>query len=129
MASGFRVSVVAAFMLASAVPAYAEANSCTPQNNLIVSARTPEVDLFEAPTGGQPVLTMAKADFPSCLPILEQSPNKMLKVDINGKTYWVQPHTVVFKTASDKPVVCRKLAAAGDEAKTGSTRALGEGCN
>lgn len=129
MASEFRVCVVTAFMLAMAAPAYAETNSCAPQNNLIVSARTPEVDLFEAPTGGQPALTMAKADFPSCLPILEQSPNKMLKVDINGKTYWVQPHTVVFKTASDKPVVCRKLAAAGDESKTGSTRALGEGCN
>src|ERR1700752_707296 len=116
MASGFRVCVVTVFMLALAAPAYAEAASCTPQNNFIVSARTPEVDLFEAPTGGQPVLTMAKAGFPSCLPILEQSPNKMLKGYITGKPFWVKPNRVVLKRPSNKPVVCRKLAAAGDEA-------------
>ena len=123
-----RVLFAAVCLSALAWPAYAEPATCTPQNNLIISARTPEVDLFEQPTGGQPAMTMAKAAFPSCLPILEQSPNKMLKVDINGKPYWVQPHTVVFKTTSDKPVVCRKLASAGDESKTGTTRALGEGC-
>lgn len=127
-----RVLAMAALGCATASPLFAESDSagagCTVGGNIVVSARTPEVDLFDAPSGTAPVSTLAKADFPSCLPILEQSPSRMLKVEVNGKLYWVQPHTVVFNSTADKAVVCRKLAVSGDEAKTGSTRGLGEGC-
>ncbi len=128
MKSIARFAVVAALLFAAALPAYSASNStCTLQNNFIVSARTPEVDLFDAPSGGQPVSTMTKADFPSCLPIRGTSPSGMLKIEISGKTYWVQPHMVVFKTSANAPVVCRKILGAAD-ASTTTTRGLGDKC-
>ena len=125
--------IVAAALLAGAfVPAFAietpnTANACTGQVGIVLAARTPEVDLFDAPAGGQRVNSIPKAKFPTCLRILEQSPSRMLKVDIDGKQVWIQPHMVQTRTDAPPPA-CRTLAQGTAEEKAGSTRGLGEGC-
>jgi hypothetical protein len=65
--------------------------------------------------------------FPTCLAILEQSPARMVKVEIEGTQYWLQPHMVQIR-ADAPPPVCRTLAGNEAEAATGATRGLGEGC-
>lgn len=101
---------------------------CSGQKNVVVSARTPEVDLFATAAGGQPVATLTKDKFPPCLPILEQSPARMLRVSINGTQYWIEPHTVKMEPEAGPPITCRQLAANDGNTKTGTTRGLGEGC-
>jgi hypothetical protein len=102
-------------------------SACSGKQNVVVAARTPEVDLFNSPTGGQPVSTLTKDKFPPCLKILEQSPARMLKVEINGSQYWIEPHTVRLQPETI-PVTCRQLTASDNTSKTGTTRGLGEGC-
>jgi hypothetical protein len=104
------------------------ADACVDQDAVILSARTPEVDLFDAPSGGNRVMSISKADFPACLPILAQTEARMLKVSIEGTEYWVAPHMVQFRAGHIDPPVCRTLVAGGDETRTGTTRGLGEGC-
>ena len=111
--------------VSAAVSADAAA-TCNGQALVVIAARTPEVDLFDAQTGGKRVTSIPKAKFPTCLPILEQSPARMLKVDIEGTQYWVQPHMVMVRSDAAPPV-CRNLAGAGGAA-VGTTRGLGEGC-
>ena len=125
-------AVAAATFAAGLMPALAAetpnaAGSCTGQVGIVLAARTPEVDLFDAPAGGQRISSIPKAKFPTCLRILEQSPSRMLKVDIEGKQYWIQPHMVQTRTDAAPPA-CRTLAQGTAEEKAGSTRGLGEGC-
>ena len=123
-------AIAAATFAAGLMPAFAADNaagSCTGQVGIVLAARTPEVDLFDAPAGGQRISSIPKAKFPTCLRILEQSPSRMLKVDIDGKEVWIQPHMVQTRTGAPPPA-CRTLAQATAEEKAGSTRGLGEGC-
>ena len=101
--------------------------TCTGQMGVIISARTPEVDLYDAAAGGTRVSSIPKAKFPTCLKILEQSPSRMLKVDIDGKQYWIQPHMVQARMDAPPPV-CRTLSATDANSTAGATRGLGEGC-
>lgn len=116
---GFTQSVLAADNSAAA---------CGGKVGVVLAAKTPEVDLFDAATNGKRISSVPKAKFPTCLPILEQSPARMLKVEIEGKQYWLQPHMVQIRAANTVPPVCRTLAADSDSTKTGATRGLGEGC-
>lgn len=124
--------IAAATLAAAAGPAFAvetpnTAAGCNGEMGIVLAARTPEVDLFDAPAGGQRVSSIPKAKFPTCLRILEQSPSRMLKVDIEGKQYWVQPHMVQTRMDAPPPV-CRTLAEGAGDQRAGSTRGLGEGC-
>ena len=106
----------------------ADADICAGMEAAVLSARTPEVDLFDAPSGGNRVMSIARDEFPSCLPILAQTEARMLKVAIEGTEYWVAPHMVQFRAGHVDPPVCRTLAEGGDDTRTGTTRGLGEGC-
>lgn len=119
---------VLALGFAGAPPATAAQDACVDQEAVILSARTPEVDLFDAPSGGNRVMSIARDQFPTCLPILAQTEARMLKVDIDGTEYWMAPHMVQFRAGHVDPPVCRTLAEGGDETRTGTTRGLGEGC-
>jgi hypothetical protein len=116
-------AAVAAFSWAAQAPATA----CEGQAAVVIAARTPEVDLFDAAQGGKRVSSIPKAKFPTCLAILEQSPARMVKVEIDGAQYWVQPHMVQIR-ADAPPPVCRTLAGNEGATETGATRGLGEGC-
>ncbi len=118
----FAVSVNAPLVIA------AENNICPEIESVVLEARTPEVDLFDAPSGGNRVISIARDEFPTCLPILAQTEARMLKIDIDGTEYWVAPHMVQFRAGHVDPPVCRTLAEGGDDTRTGTTRGLGEGC-
>jgi hypothetical protein len=115
-------AAVAAFGWAAEAPA-----ACEGKTPVVIAARTPEVDLFDAAQGGKRVSSIPKAKFPTCLAILEQSPARMVKVEIEGTQYWVQPHMVQIR-ADAPPPVCRSLAGNTADSNTGATRGLGEGC-
>jgi hypothetical protein len=106
----------------------AENNICPEIEAVVLEARTPEVDLFDALSGGNRVISIARDDFPTCLPILAQTEARMLKIDIDGTEYWVAPHMVQFRAGHVDPPICRTLAEGGDDTRTGTTRGLGEGC-
>lgn len=93
----------------------------------ILGARTPQVDLYDAPNGKR-VLTIDSDKFPSSAPILCRAPNMMLEVSVNGTKYWVAPHMVRYSFAGKLPAVCRNLAMGSNQAKVGATRGLGEDC-
>jgi hypothetical protein len=101
--------------------------TCAGTQPVVIAARTPEVDLFDAASGGKRVSSIPKAKFPTCLPVLETSPARMLKVEIEGQQYWLQPHMVTVRSDAAPPV-CRNLAENGATAAVGTTRGLGEGC-
>ena len=115
--------------LAPAMPALADSATCTASGNMVLSAKTPQVDLYDA-ADGKRVMSMDDDKFPTCLPVIAQASNMMLEVSVNGTNYWVPPHMVNARmTAVAGQPICRKLAMGGDQdKKPGSTRALGEGC-
>jgi hypothetical protein len=116
----------AALTLAPA--AFAATEDCgTAKGDVVLSARTPEVDLYDAPTGKK-VMTVEQAKFPACAPITGRAPNFMLQVSMNGGKYWVPPYMVRYRFAGNLPPVCRNLAMGSNTEKVGSTRGLGEGC-
>lgn len=120
------IAALAAAMLAT--PALADA-TCTGNGNMVLSAKTPQVDLYDA-ADGKRVMTMDDGKFPTCLPVVAQASNSMLEINVNGTNYWVPPHMVNARMTqvAGKPI-CRTLAMGGDnDKKPGSTRALGEGC-
>jgi hypothetical protein len=94
---------------------------------VVLQARTPEVDLFDAPSGKK-VMTLEQSKFPACAPITGRAPNFMLQVSVNGGKYWVPPYMVRYRFSGKLPAVCRNLALGSNEQKVGSTRGLGEGC-
>jgi hypothetical protein len=115
--------------IASAVPAAAADNNiCPDMEAAVLEARTPEVDLFDAPSGGNRVMSIARDEFPTCLPILAQTEARMLKVEIEGMEYWIAPHMVQFRAGHDDTPICRTLADGDNDTRTGTTRGLGEGC-
>jgi hypothetical protein len=117
-----------AVLFAVASPALAVTETCTSSTgDVVLEARTPEVDLFDAPSGKK-VMTLEQAKFPACAPITGRAPNFMLQVSVNGGKYWVPPYMVRYRFSGKLPAVCRNLAMGSNEQKVGSTRGLGEGC-
>jgi hypothetical protein len=117
-----------AALLAMGSPAFAVTETCTSSTgDVVLEARTPEVDLFDAPSGKK-VMTLEQAKFPACAPITGRAPNFMLQVSVNGGKYWVPPYMVRYRFSGKLPAVCRNLAMGSNEQKVGSTRGLGEGC-
>lgn len=109
-----------------AVPA-AAADNCTATGDLVLSARTPQVDLYDA-AGGKRVQTLDAAKFPACTPITGRAPNMMLQISMGATKYWVPPYMVKYRFAGKLPAVCRNLAMGSNTEKVGATRGLGEGC-
>ena len=108
--------------------AFASEEDCTSaRGDVVIAARTPEVDLYDA-AAGKKVMTIEQNKFPACAPITGRAPNLMLQVNVNGATYWVPPYMVKYRFAGKLPAVCRNLAMGSNEQKVGSTRGLGEGC-
>ncbi|HSC18440.1 MAG TPA: hypothetical protein VLC74_05955 [Rhizomicrobium sp.] len=95
--------------------------------DVVLQARTPEVDLYDGPSGKK-VMTVEQGKFPTCTPIIGRAPNFMLQMSMNGAKYWVPPYMVKYRFSGKLPAVCRNLAMGSNEQKVGSTRGLGEGC-
>jgi hypothetical protein len=98
------------------------------KGDVVLRARTSEVDLFTDPAGTQKAQTVAQDKFPSCVPILARSPQILFEVEVNGAKYWVLPHMVKYNLAGKQPAVCRNLALGSNQIKAAATRGLGEGC-
>jgi hypothetical protein len=110
-----------------ATPALA-ANDCAGvKGDAVLSARTPEVDLYDAPAGKR-IRTLDESKFPKCLAVTQRAPNMMLQVSIDGAQVWVPPHMVNYRLTGKKPAICRNLAMGGNNTNVGATRALGEDC-
>ncbi len=101
--------------------------SCTASGDVVLSARTPQVDLYDG-ANGKRVMSMDKDKFPSCLPVASKAANMMLEINVNGTNYWVPPHMVNARLTSKSAPICRNLAMGSNETKVGSTRGLGEDC-
>jgi hypothetical protein len=111
-----------------ALPALAASNECSSlAGDAVLSARTPQVDLYDAPNGKR-IKTIDEDKFPKCLAVTQRAPNMMLQVSIDGAAVWVPPHMVNYRLTGKKPAICRNLAMGGDTTKVGATRALGEDC-
>lgn len=125
--TGF-VIIVAGTIMFGASPAIAAADECsTVTGDAVLSARTPQVDLYDAPNGKR-VKTLDQDKFPKCLAVTQRAPNMMLQVSIEGAAVWVPPHMVNYRLSSKKPAICRNLAMGSNDTKVGATRALGEDC-
>lgn len=128
--SRVKVGVLCGFgLLAMSAPAMAvtEQDCAGAHGDVVLAARTPEVDLY-ATAGGKKVMTVEQSKFPACAPITGRATNFMLQVGVNGGKYWVPPYMVRYRFAGKLPPVCRNLAMGSNEQKVGSTRGLGEGC-
>jgi len=110
-----------------AAPAFADDDCASTNGDVVIAARTPQVDLYDAAMGKR-VMTLEGDKFPACTPIIARADNMMLEVQVNGARYWVPPHMVKYRFAGNLPAVCRNLAMGSNETKMGSTRGLGEGC-
>jgi hypothetical protein len=110
-----------------AAPALADEDCASAKGDVVIAARTPQVDLYDAAMGKR-VMTLDEDKFPVCAPIVARAGNMMLEVEVNGTRYWVPPHMVKYRFAGNLPPVCRNLAMGSNETKMGSTRGLGEGC-
>jgi hypothetical protein len=121
-----RTALASAFAL-SALPAFA-ADSCTSvTGDAVLSARTPQVDLYDGPSGKR-IKSVDDDKFPKCLAVTQKAPNGMLQVTIDGGAVWVPPNMVNARVAAGGKPICRKMAMGDNDTKVGSTRALGEGC-
>ena len=111
----------------SSVVARADEDDCTNvSGDVVIAARTPQVDLYDA--SGKRVMTLDADKFPGCTPITAREPNMMLSVTVNGTRYWVPPHMVRYRFAGALPPVCRNLMMGTAQAEVGATRGLGENC-
>jgi len=110
-----------------AAPALAEDDCTAVTGDVVLSARTPQVDLYDGPTGKR-VKSVDDDKFPKCLSVSARAPNMMLQVTIDGQAVWIPPHMVNYRLTGKKPAICRNLAMGGNDTKVGSTRALGEDC-
>ncbi|HEX3810698.1 MAG TPA: hypothetical protein VH000_05925 [Rhizomicrobium sp.] len=125
-----RLSIVLGGALALAfvsAPAFAASDTCPGNGDMVTSAKTPQVDLFDG-ANGKRVKSIDQDQFPTCLPVAAHAGNGMMEVSIDGTNYWVEPHMVNARVAASGKPICRKLAMGGDQAKVGATRGLGEGC-
>jgi len=122
------LAATAICLCAAAIGPAAASESCSQvKGDVVLKARTPEVDLYDAPNGKR-VETLKDDKFPDCTPITGRAPNMMLRIDLNGTQFWVPPHMVKYHFAGTLAPVCRNLAMGTAQVKLGSTRGLGEGC-
>jgi hypothetical protein len=121
-----RLVVFALLGLGFSLPASADDN-CAATGDLVLSARTPQVDLYDAAQGKR-VQTLDGPKFPSCAPITGRAGNGMLQVNISAKQYWVPPYMVRYRFSGKLQPICRNLAMGSNTQKVGATRGLGEGC-
>jgi len=120
--------LLAGAMSLVASPALAASDECSAvSGDAVLSARTPQVDLYDAPNGKR-IKTLDQDKFPKCLAVTQRAPNMMLQVSIEGAAVWVPPHMVNYRLSSKKPAICRNLAMGSNDTKVGATRALGEDC-
>jgi hypothetical protein len=120
--------LLAGAMALGTAPAGAASDECSSvTGDAVLSARTPQVDLYDAPNGKR-VKTLDEDKFPKCLAVTQRAPNMMLQVSIDGAQVWVPPHMVNYRLSGKKPAICRNLAMGGNDTKVGATRALGEDC-
>jgi len=123
-----RTILLAAFAIAlGTLPALASTECAGISGDAVLSARTPQVDLYDAPTGKR-IKSIDDDKFPKCLAVTQRAPNMMLQVKIDGAAVWVPPHMVNYRLAGKKPAICRNLAMGGNNTNVGATRALGEDC-
>lgn len=111
----------------TAIPAAFGADGCTATGDLVLAARTPQVDLYDG-ANGKRTQTMDAGKFPTCVAITGRASNMMLQIKLDGTAYWVPPYMVKYRFAGKLPAVCRNLAMGSAEEKVGATRGLGEGC-
>ena len=95
------------FLLVAAIcvlplPAAAGDACANVAGDVVLSARTPEVDLYDAPNGKR-VNTVKRDAFPACLAITSRAPNMMIQVTVNGSLVWVPPHMVNARLTGKKP--------------------------
>jgi hypothetical protein len=122
------LAILSGVILYAAGATQAFAAECSGKSgDLVLNARTPEVDLYASATGSR-VMTLDESKFPECVPITGRAPNMMIQILWSGKNYWVPPHMVKYRFAGKLPAVCRNLAMGSNEQKVGATRGLGEGC-
>ncbi|HXC56867.1 MAG TPA: hypothetical protein VNU97_16325 [Rhizomicrobium sp.] len=122
------LAVLAGAFALAATPSLAASDDCASlTGDAVLSARTPQVDLYDAPTGKR-IKTLDDDKFPKCLAVTQRAPNMMLQVSIDGAAVWVPPHMVNYRLTGKKPAICRNLAMGGTDTKVGATRALGEDC-
>jgi hypothetical protein len=103
-------------------------NSCGAGKDVVLDARTDEVDLFKDAAGTQKAQTIEQNKFPTCLPITGRVANEMLQISMNGASFWVPPHMVHYVWTGKMQPICRNLAMGTNTVKAGATRGLGEGC-
>ncbi len=113
--------------VAFAAPAAAATDNCPATGDLVLAARTPQVDLYDAAQGKR-AQTLDGSKFPGCAPITGRAQNGMLQVNVGGKQYWVPPYMVHYRFSGKFQPVCRNLAMGANTQKVGATRGLGEGC-
>ena len=121
----FASVIVAGSMMAA--PAFGDEDCASAKGDVVIAARTPQVDLYDAAQGKR-VQSLDAAKFPACTPISGRAPNMMLQVTLSGKKVWVPPYMVKYRFAGKLPAVCRNLAMGSNQQKVGATRGLGEGC-
>lgn len=119
--------LICAICVLASMPAYAANDCSSASGDVVIAARTPQVDLYDG-ANGKRVQTLDGDKFPACTPITGRAPNMMLQVSVNGAQFWVPPHMVKYRFAGKLPAVCRNLAMGTNQEKVGSTRGLGEGC-
>lgn len=107
-------------------PAARAEDACNGEVQAITGARTPEVDLYSAPSGGELVRTIPKGEFPSCLAVAEVGPSQMLGIDMDGTRVWIPAYMVRKNFSPLAKPVCRRYAE--NAAPKGGARGLGEGC-
>ena len=124
----FLFTAVVAAAAFRALPVLADTNECSSlSGDAVLSARTPQVDLYDAPNGKR-IKSVDQDKFPKCLAVTQRAPNMMLQVSVDGAVVWLPPHMVNYRLTGKKPAICRNLAMGGNDTKVGATRALGEDC-
>jgi len=123
-------SILVAWALLAATPALASTDDdCSSvSGDVVIAARTPQVDLYSDSGANQKALTLDQDKFPACAPIAGRAANMMLQVQVNGTKYWVEPHMVKYRFAGKLPAICRNLAMGSNQQTVGATRGLGEDC-
>jgi hypothetical protein len=118
-----------ALLLFSAAPALARSDTqCSGSGDFVISARTPQVDLYSDSAAAQKAQTIDGDKLPSCTPIVGRAPNMMVQIQMSGTKYWVEPHMVKTTFTGKMQPICRNLAMGSNQQKVGATRGLGEGC-
>ena len=96
----FASVIVAGSMMAA--PAFGDEDCASAKGDVVIAARTPQVDLYDAAMGKR-VITLDQDKFPACAPIVARAGNMMLQVDVNGTRYWVPPYMVKYRFAGNLP--------------------------